>query len=182
MANLKDCWVQTYTGKQFFPLNPDVNSICIEDIANSLGKICRFNGHTTCFYSVAEHSIHVSYCVSKENALWGLLHDASETYLIDMPRPLKPVLNGYREIEERVHKCIAAKFGLCWPMPEEIKRIDTAILHDEMLQVMSKKPMAWPQLIYPPLGIEIVGMEHREATARFLERYEYLKLGSNILF
>lgn len=174
MAKLKDCWVQTYTGKQIFPLDPDVNSICIEDIANSLGKICRFNGHTTCFYSVAEHCLHVSLCASEENALWGLLHDATEAYLIDMPRPLKPVLNGYKEIENHIHKCIAEKFDLCWPMPEEIKEIDTRILHDESNQVMSKKPIAWPQLTLPPLGITIVGMEHQEATAKFLERYEQL--------
>lgn len=174
-TNLKDCWIQTYTGKQFFPLEPNIDAICIEDIAYSLGKICRFNGHTTCFYSVAEHCLHVSHFVSKENAMWGLLHDASETYLIDMPRPLKPVLNGYKEIEERVHKCVAKKFGLCWPMPKEIKKVDTAILHDEMLRVMSKKPKAWPQLIYPPLGVTIVGMEHQEATAKFLKRYEQLK-------
>lgn len=175
MADLKDCWVQTYTGKQFFPLAPHINAICIEDIAYSLGKICRFNGHTTRFYSVAEHCIHVSLYTSEENALWGLLHDATEAYLIDMPRPLRPVLNGYKQIEERLCRCIAVKFDLPWPMPEEIKEIDTRILHDESNQVMSKKPKAWPQLIYPPLGIEIVGMEHQEATAKFLERYEQLK-------
>ena len=175
MIDLKDCWVQTYTGKQFFPLDPDVNSICIEDIAHSLGKICRFNGHTTRFYSVAEHSVYVSRNVSYENAMWGLLHDASEAYLIDMPRPLKPVLDGYKEIETRVCECVAMKFGLSWPMPEEIKRIDMSILHDEMLQVMSKKPAAWPQLVYPPLDITITGMGHQEATAWFLRRYEQLK-------
>lgn len=175
MTNLKDCWVQTYTGKQFFPLNPDVNSICIEDIANSLGKICRFNGHTTRFYSVAEHCLHISFCASKENALWGLLHDATEAYLIDMPRPLRPVLNGYKQIEERLCRCIATKFNLSWPIPEEIKKLDTQILHDESNQVMSVKPKAWPQLIYPPLGIQIIGMEWREVTARFLERYEQLQ-------
>ena len=176
MMGLKDCWVQTYTGKQFFPLAPDVDSICIEDIANSLGKICRFNGHTICFYSVAEHSVYVSRSVSYENAMWGLLHDASEAYLIDMPRPLKPVLNGYKEIEARVCKCIAAKFGLCWPMPEEIKEIDTRILHDESLQVMSKKPRTWPQLHLPPLGIRILGLTHDEATRMFLETFWELKI------
>lgn len=49
-------WIQTYSGKKFEPLNPSIDSIDIIDIAHSLSMICRFNGHSQRFYSVAEHS------------------------------------------------------------------------------------------------------------------------------
>jgi len=172
--NLKNSWIQTYTGKQFFPLAPKIDQICIEDIAQSLGKICRFNGHTLKFYSVAEHSIYVSHYASEKNSLWGLLHDAAEAYLGDIVRPLKPFLNGYKEIEKNLSKCIAKKFNLEWPMPEEIKQIDIAILHDESIQVMGKKPQAWSQLSLSPLGVRIIGFDYSDATRIFLERYQEL--------
>lgn len=172
---LKDSWVQTYTGKQFFPLMPSESMICIEDIAHALGKVCRFNGHTIRFYSVAEHSVYVSRYVSEKNALWGLLHDATEAYLGDIVRPLKPFLNGYRKIEENLGRCIAEKFNLEWPMPDEIKQVDTAILYDESEQVMSRKPQEWPQLGLPPLGIVILGFNYDDATRMFLERYNEIR-------
>ena len=53
-------WAQTFTGRQFFPLDPDPQDIDIVDIAHSLAMQCRYNGHTDRFYSVAEHCVHVS--------------------------------------------------------------------------------------------------------------------------
>ena len=68
---------------------PNPDDIRIEDIAHALSNQCRFAGHAREFYSVAEHSVHVSQLCLPEHALWGLLHDASEAYLVDLPRPLK---------------------------------------------------------------------------------------------
>ena len=50
-------WIQTFTGKRMYPLDPKPEDICIEDIAHALSNICRFTGHTKKFYSVGEHSI-----------------------------------------------------------------------------------------------------------------------------
>jgi len=172
--NFKNSWIQTYSGKQFFPLNPDKNQICIEDIAHSLGKICRFNGHSKTFYSVAEHSIYVSQKVSKENMLWGLLHDASEAYLGDIPKPIKPYLHGYKEIENALCQCIASKFNLPYPIPIEVKITDTRILRDEADQLMEERRNPWSQLVLPGFGIKINKYNHSEATSKFLERYHHL--------
>lgn len=46
-------WIQTYTGVKFYPLDPVAEDIRIEDIAHALSMICRFNGHSKQFYSVA---------------------------------------------------------------------------------------------------------------------------------
>ena len=96
----------TYTGRQFFPLTPRQEDIDIEDIAHSLSRLCRFNGHCKSFYSVAEHSYRISYIVPPEFALWGLLHDAGEAYLSDLPRPIKHQIPEFIEIEERLLKDI----------------------------------------------------------------------------
>ena len=93
-------WIETYSGKQFYLDGTDTDSIVIEDIAHALANLCRYNGHTNRFYSVAEHSVLVSYAVPKEYALWGLMHDASEAYLSDIPRPFKAMIANYKTMEE----------------------------------------------------------------------------------
>ena len=49
-------WVQTQSGRAFSLLAPAAADIDWRDIGISLGRICRFNGHTAAFYSVAQHS------------------------------------------------------------------------------------------------------------------------------
>ena len=80
--------MSTYTGKKFFPFDPRPEQICIEDIAHGLSMLCRFSGQCPYFYSVAEHSIYVVHCLPDNLQLEGLLHDASEAYLADLPRPV----------------------------------------------------------------------------------------------
>lgn len=53
-------WMQTFSGIQFYPLDPRVEDVRIEDIARALAMQCRYNGHVTRFYSVAEHSVRVA--------------------------------------------------------------------------------------------------------------------------
>lgn len=45
-------WIQTFSGRKFFPLNPFLDSIVIQDIAHALSMQCRFTGHTSQFYCV----------------------------------------------------------------------------------------------------------------------------------
>ena len=85
--------ITTYTGLHFDPVEPDENLIKIKDIAHALSMICRANGHTKIFYSVAQHSIACAkeasqQGLSKELVLGCLLHDASEAYLSDVTRPI----------------------------------------------------------------------------------------------
>lgn len=152
-----ECWIQTLTGRQFFPLAPRVEDIAIDDIAGALSKLCRFGGHCTRFYSVAEHSVHVASQAPAEHKLAALLHDASEAYLVDIPSPIKPHLTNYRAIEDRLGAAIAEKFGFAWPLPAEIKRLDTAILSDERAQSMADigvAPRLWGDPL-PGLGVEL---------------------------
>lgn len=136
-------WQQVFTGIQFWPLDPRAEEVDIRDIAHALSMQCRYAGHCERFYSVAEHSVHVSRIVPPELALVGLLHDATEAYCIDVPRPLKPSLTGYKAIEDRIWLAIAERFGLDPIMPQAIKDADNAVLLAEAAQIMKPHPMPW---------------------------------------
>ena len=107
--------ITTYTRKHFDPVHPDPGLLCVEDFAHALPMICRGNGHVTTFWSVGEHCI----CCAKEAAARGysrrlvlacLLHDASECYMSDVPRPLKQEMPRYREIEDHLLSVIYEKY------------------------------------------------------------------------
>ena len=53
-------YVSTYLGNRFYPLEPRIDDVAIEDIAHGLAYQCRFNGQTSAFYSVAQHSLIVA--------------------------------------------------------------------------------------------------------------------------
>lgn len=166
-------WIQTFTGKQFWPTEPRAQDVDIIDIAHALSMKCRYNGHCQRFYSVAEHSVIVSHFVPQGLALWGLLHDAAEAYLVDVPRPIKPFLTNFKELEARVMVAICEHFDLPLAEPPEVKRIDTAVLADEMAQLMGKPPADW-LLPEPALGVTIHAFNPEAAKMLFLERFYFL--------
>lgn len=96
--------ILTSTGKWFDILRPDPSLIDLHDIASALSKLCRFGGHCQQFYSVAEHSILAAKMMRQRNGgnpaliRWALLHDASEAYVVDIPRPAKRQLTEYMKI------------------------------------------------------------------------------------
>ena len=135
---MSDCWIQTYKGKKFDFLYPHDQEYVIEDIAHSLSNICRFNGHTKTFYSVAQHSVLVSWRVPAEHKLCGLLHDSHEAYTGDPMRPFKGAMQGsiYPGICKEIERAIANSFKFTWPMPKEVKEADNRILMTECRDLM----------------------------------------------
>ena len=130
---MKDVFVTTYTGRKLSLINPQPDDIYVEDIAHHLSLICRFNGACHVHYSVAQHSILVANCVSKENELWGLLHDAAEAYIGDLVKPAKHLYGmfSYRIIENAILECVAEKFNLPKAIPTEVIYADNAALFTE---------------------------------------------------
>jgi hypothetical protein len=136
---------RTFLGKHVHPLCPSADEIDIEDVAHSLSLTCRFVGHTDGFYSVAQHSVLVSELVPAQDSLWGLLHDASEAYLCDLPAPIKrdPAMAIYRTAEDRLMVCIAHKFGLPPEMPKSVIAADKLALATEFRDVTTVDDPDW---------------------------------------
>lgn len=173
----KGSWMQTAGGRAYWPLDPRPEDVFIEDIAHALGHLCRYAGHTRTFYSVAEHSIYVSRLVPPEHALAGLLHDATEAYCVDVPRPLKKYLPEYEAIEELNWRAIATRFGLPFDLDPCVKHADNAILLTEQDQLMPAVPLKrWDVGETGGLeaNIKIFGYMPGRATEKFLARFHEL--------
>lgn len=175
-AGRKGSFLQVASGRVYWPLDPRQEEVHIEDIAASLARQCRFAGHLKrgiWHYSVAQHSVLCSLYGDPAFALDKLLHDASEAFCVDVPRPLKHDLAGYREIEDRNMSVIAAKFGIAFPLAGDVHEIDGRILADERRSLITPNDLddlAWGARL-PGLGIEIIPRSAEESERRFLQRF-----------
>jgi len=170
-------WAQTYTGKEFWPLDPRPNEVDIRDIAHALSLQCRFNGHCESFYSVAQHSILVSKLVRPSEALPGLLHDATEAYMGDIVRPLKIFLPNIKKIEEKLERVIFEHFDIGDYDRREVHHADNLALLMEMRDLMKKPPRAWNEMKEYGNQIPIRRIRPfspRKSERLFLERYRQL--------
>ncbi|MDF2994278.1 MAG: hypothetical protein K0S37_4792 [Microbacterium sp.] len=170
-------WMQTYSGKAFFPLDPQADEVDILDIAHGLGNLCRYNGHTHRFYSVAEHCVLLSHAVEPELALWALLHDAPEAYIGDMIRPLKQYIPDFRAVDDNIMAVIAGRFGLgSTEIPAAVKDADTRILLDERAALHAAPPRDW-NIEGEPLGVTIYAWSPEQAKVHYLNRFDELTEG-----
>lgn len=171
--------ILTYTGARFNILKPDPTLVRIEDIANSLSKLCRYTGHSNAFYSVAEHSIRVSEMVPEQHSLRGLLHDATEAYVGDMSFPLKhqPSMAPYLEVEAAVWRAICTRFGLSNDDPWEVKAADRECCRQEGTQLIAgwrSLPESYDAKPTQPSWRAFDCLTHQEAYYAFMDRFEAL--------
>lgn len=167
-------WMRCSDGRRFWPLDPRSSEISVEVIAHALSLQCRFAGHSRAFYSVAQHCVHVADLCEPQDALWGLLHDASEAYLVDVPSPVKlaPEMAPYREIERLVMGEICERFALASVMPTSVAMADQCMLATEARDLMGD-PQDW-HLPIPPKERRIEPWEPERAAAMFLGSFRRL--------
>ena len=175
----KGNWMQVFSGRQFWPLDPRAEEIDLRDIAHALARQCRYAGHIRDpydIYSVAEHSVRVGWYMSSLTSsphivLAAYLHDAAEAYLVDLPRPIKNASTMgamYQTIEDRLQEVIAERFGL----PEgafndpDIHLVDNILCATEKRDIMGPAPAEWAPLP-PPMGTVIVPWSVKKAEERF---------------
>ncbi len=139
-------YITTYTGKHIDPIEPEVTKFDIHDIAHALSLICRGNGHVKTFFSVGQHCIN---CALEAEArgytqrvvLACLIHDASEAYLSDVPRPFKQCLPQYRQIEDNMLVAIYERF-LGTPLTKEeeelVRWVDNDMLYYDMRELLGE--------------------------------------------
>lgn len=165
-------WIMTRSGRHFDLLNPRSTEIKIDDIATGLSNICRFTGQLPCFYSVAQHCVMASHIVHERFSLEALLHDAQEAYVGDMSTPLKSMLPGYKEIEDKIESVIRSMFGLPSKQSPEVKQADLKMLATERRFFGLDDGTKWPILDgIVPLDVVIDAMTPEQAKKEFLKRF-----------
>lgn len=140
--------LDTAFGVSFDIFNPSKDDIRLEDIGLALANQCRFNGHVSRFYSVAEHCVVASLRCDPRHALHVLLHDAAEAYIGDIARPIKRLFAGIETIEERILAEIYLALGINCPSLEaraEIEVADLRMLATEKRQLLPNSG-EWPVL------------------------------------
>jgi uncharacterized protein len=171
--------IDTRSGRTITPLSPDPEHIDLVDVAHALSNLSRFTGQGKRFYSVARHSVHVSREVeSRGGSLaaqrWGLLHDASEAYLSDVPAPVKRSLPGYTHAEARLQAAVWEAVGL-EPSPADerlVDAVDSAVGRYELAVHFPTDEREKPDLECAPDEID----PETDAKALFLERARVLEL------
>lgn len=159
-------WIQTYTGRKFYPLNPQPEHVCLEDIVHALACINRFTGHTRFPYSVAQHCMYVADDVLESSGggmsylprliVVALLHDAAEAYVGDISTPVKEIFTAYginlELIERQILRAIFAGLGLAEIAREEwafVKTSDRRLLATEGRDLMLEGIDGWPDMLEP---------------------------------
>eukprot|EP00913_Durusdinium_trenchii_P028455 g26683.t1 len=193
-------WVQTHKRKWFDLLDPRPDQVDIEDIAHALARLCRFNGHTNGFYSVAQHSVLCSQIVDPLYAFDALMHDAAEAYVGDLVSPVKRLLDdhgghAFRDCEDRICRVIAYVFGNEYPVHPRVHEADATMLATEV-QYHLGGPIrrtgtsgatdaagyahTWTQHMPDPIPLaesDIAGWGPLDAEAAFLKRFYELSGG-----
>lgn len=178
-------FIKTFSGKMINLIDPNIDDVCIDDIAHSLSMQCRFNGHSKNFYSVAQHSVYVSYLCGYNDALAGLLHDASEAYLSDLPKPLKDsgLIPNYLKLENIFQLLIYNKFNIyankpqlnSWDfdLPSSVKTADNRMLSTELRDFMEYNVDNNIDII--PFSFNIKCWTSSKSEEIFLKRFDFLK-------
>lgn len=146
---MSEPFIETYTGRHFHFMEPDASEVDIADIAYALAHTTRWGGHCSPAITVAQHCVFVARMLRNKACspmvqLQGLLHDAPEAYIPDIPSPLKPFLNNFSEIDHWIERAIFEAFGVEYPLDPLVKLMDEECLRWEYRDLMRGKSLPAP--------------------------------------
>lgn len=155
-----DNWIELHSGKKFNPASFSGFNVKLDDIFVVLPRLCRYNGHTKRFYSVAEHCILMAEYVAKQSwatprdVLVALHHDDAEYVLSDLVRPIKQDMPEFKIMEQLVEKVVFGALGLPTTLPNWLHTLDLQILVDERKHVINPSSNTWAIDGQPGLGVK----------------------------
>ena len=104
-----------------------------------------------------------------------LLHDASEAYMSDVPRPFKEVLPEYVKLEEKLIDLIYTRFIGSTLTEEEMKlvsRVDDAVLYYDMLELFG---IYWGEKSVLEVNPDYTVLPFEEVEKTYLELFEEIQ-------
>lgn len=181
------------SGRRLDLLDPSPFDVEVDDIAQGLARVARWNGQTEGdhAFSVAEHSVIVEALCGQLQPLWpakwrlaALLHDAAEYVIGDMISPFKAALGyDYKAFEARLEGAIHMRYGLPAVLPAKVKTVikqaDKACAFFEATQIAGFSVEEARKFFGPPprgVALTINPLPARAAQDAFLERFEALVL------
>ena len=178
-------YITTYTGKHFDPTTPESSLFDVRDIAHALSLTCRGNGHVKTFFSVGQHCVNCAREAEKRGfsqrvILACLLHDASEAYMSDVPRPFKHALPEYVQAEERLLDMIYEHFlgdKLTEEEQKQVKAIDDDLLYYDLKVLLNETPAGETPQLMIDLDYAVQAFEQVENT--YLALYEKWKVNTH---
>lgn len=151
---MSSAWILTSSGRMVDLIDPQPDMIHLGDIVHSLTKLCRFSGHCSRFYSVAEHCwLGSQQFTDRHLQVEFQLHDATEAYLGDVVSPLKNILQEYKLIEARMDRVIRERFCLPLTMSPGVAAMDLRMLATERRDLLPADGGEWE----PLRGVEPIG-------------------------
>ena len=149
----------TRSGKLINLLDIHPNQILLSDICYGLSREVRFCGQTIRPYTVCEHTILGCKVLeglkaSTATILVWLCHDMSESYIKDIPSPLKKYLgNIYTDLEDYITNSIYNKFNI--PVKDAdldlVKSVDRAMIYFESRALQPNIPLRYmPDIVNHP--------------------------------
>ena len=169
--------ITTYTGKSINLFSPHPDEVCMADIVAALPHRNRYNGQTIWPYSVCTHSCTIFdyvYQVDPAPTLnklaWALMHDATEAYLPDIPRPYKHAIPIFGEHEDRLMAVIAEKYHMTPECPDIVKYADKHIGRREAYELFPTPP-AWVE-DYDDIGTDVPRWDVDESRRQFHKRLQ----------
>ncbi len=186
-------WQRMLSGRRLDLLDPSPLDIEIEDIAQGLSRVARWNGQTVgdWAFTVAQHSLLVEDISGRLQPGWparwrmaSLLHDAPEYVVGDLITPFKAAVGGpgYKALENRLMHAVHLRFGLPGDLPqrigETIKRADRMAAYLEATQLAGFSEHEARRIFGRPRktpDIALSAVPPQVALDGFLKRYERLK-------
>ncbi len=170
-------YITTSSGIHFDPVHPDPELISIKDIAHALSQTCRGNGHVSEFFSVGQHCINC--CLeakargySERVVLACLLHDASESYMSDVPRPFKQYITSYLELEDKLLSVIYEKFlgsDISEEEARQVKEVDDAMLWYDLKYLLNEDGQVAKQDVH--IDIDYTFVPFKQVEDRYIELF-----------
>lgn len=188
-------WIMTVTGAQVDLRALEPSSISVLDIAHSLARQDRWNGHTSRPYSVAEHSLLVvdimehRYGVRHPMALLaGLMHDSHEYLTGDLSTPMKALIGpAWTREETRIQHAVLERFGLLRTFGQHyhtIKSADLVALSSERRDLMPPGMGQLHEWVEPAVWVDLRGRDGftwEDWRQAFLDKFAELQHAAGLM-